>query len=218
MFKFHKLSLGNLRTAEKTCFVFSCSFLHIYFLALQSVRIHVRQVRGNEEGGKRGHRCLAICWPKWQLFSPSSSLALLGNALQTWRQIKQNSMRHLQHVIEWQLQELQFQLQVAVAAVTVARGSLRFMSLSKQLTHYVPAAAAVGLVCCNNSSRSKGGSGKWQVGGACSGSTWGRQLSNGLIDFAFSRIFKFASRHFAMLSQCRRLRITHTPHCLHAYR
>lgn len=59
---------------------------------------------GRVEGHRWGHRCLAICWPKWQLFSPSSSLALLGNALQTWRQIKQNSMRHLQHVIEWQLQ------------------------------------------------------------------------------------------------------------------
>lgn len=121
-------------------------------------------------------------------------LALLGNALQTRRQIKQNSMRHLQHTIEWQLQELQLQVTVA----TVARGSLRFMSLSKQLAHYAVAVAADDLVCCNNSSRGKGNvaSGEW---GTWSGSTWGRQLSNGLIDFAFSRIFKFARRHFAML-------------------
>lgn len=133
--------------------------------------------------------------------SPSLSfpipLALLGIALQTRRQIKQNSMRHLQHTIEWQLQELQLQVTVA----TVARGSLRFMSLSKQLAHYAVAVAADDLVCCNNSSSSssKGNvaSGEW---GAWSGSTWGRQLSNGLIDFAFSRIFKFARRHFAMLS------------------
>lgn len=73
MFKFHKLSLGNLQTRKKTCFAFSYSFLHIYFSALQSVRIHLGQVRGNEEGGGwgRGHKCLAICWPKWQLFSES---------------------------------------------------------------------------------------------------------------------------------------------------
>lgn len=136
--------------------------------------------------------------------SPSLSfpipLALLGNALQTRRQIKQNSMRHLQHTIEWQLQELQLQVTVATVAVAVARGSLRFMSLSKQLAHYAVAVAADDLVCCNNSSSSSSkenvASGEW---GAWSGSTWGRQLSNGLIDFAFSRIFKFARRHFAML-------------------
>lgn len=107
-------------------------------------------------------------------------------------------MRHLQHTIEWQLHELQLQVTVATVAVAVARGSIPFMSLSKQLAHYAVAVAADDLVCCNNSSRGKRNvaSGEW---GAWSGSTWGRQLSNGLIDFAFSRIFKFARRHFAML-------------------
>lgn len=52
MFKFHKLSLGNLQTRKKTCFAFSYSFLHIYFFALQSVCIHLGQLRGNEEGGR----------------------------------------------------------------------------------------------------------------------------------------------------------------------
>lgn len=42
----------------------------------------------------------------------SLPLSPFGHALQKRRQIKQNRMRHLQHLIEWQRQELQLQLQL----------------------------------------------------------------------------------------------------------